>query len=427
SRSKGSSSRHYQLSDPAVSLFREYLRLRTVHPEPDYGAALRFLDRMALELKLPAKKVECGVMRTDTALRASFPLPHLLVLPQVCPGRVVLIMTWLGSKPSLKSIVLNSHVDVVPVYQEHWKYDAFAAVKDDEGNIYGRGAQDMKCVTIQYIEAVRRLRARGTTLPRTVHFLFVPDEEVGGHAGMEMFVKHPEFTKLNIGFALDEGDRRPAPLSSGAALRRRICSARSSRGLMACHGLQRRVINAFLDFRESERKRLNTGECFTLGDVTTVNMTKVNGGVAYNVVPAHMDVSFDMRIPPTVDLQDFEERIKRWCREAGEDVTYQFAQKHMDQEVTSTADSNPWWSAFSTACRTMNMNLKTEIFPAATDSRFFRAVGLPAIGFSPMNNTPILLHDHNEFLNERVFLRGIDVYECLVPALASVAPGPGEA
>lgn len=32
-----------------------------------------------------------------------------------------------------------------------------------------------------------------------------PDEEVGGHQGMETFVKHSEFQKLNIGFALDEG------------------------------------------------------------------------------------------------------------------------------------------------------------------------------------------------------------------------------
>lgn len=31
------------------------------------------------------------------------------------------------------------------------------------------------------------------------------DEEVGGNKGMETFVKHPEFKKLNIGFALDEG------------------------------------------------------------------------------------------------------------------------------------------------------------------------------------------------------------------------------
>lgn len=49
--------------------------------------------------------------------------------------------------------------------------------------------------------------------------------------------------------------------------------------------------------------RLNTSECFTLGDVTTVNMTMVKGGVAYNVIPPEMDVSFDLRIPPTVNLQ----------------------------------------------------------------------------------------------------------------------------
>lgn len=36
-----------------------------------------------------------------------------------------------------------------PQSQEHWKYDAFGAVKDTEGNIYARGTQDMKSVTIQ--------------------------------------------------------------------------------------------------------------------------------------------------------------------------------------------------------------------------------------------------------------------------------------
>ena len=38
-----------------------------------------------------------------------------------------------------------------------------------------------------------------------------------------------------------------------------------------------------------------------------------------------------------------------------------------------------------------------------------------------MPHTPILLHDHNEFLNKKVFLKGITVYEGLIPALASVA------
>uniref|UniRef100_A0A8C5I0I0 N-acyl-aliphatic-L-amino acid amidohydrolase n=1 Tax=Gouania willdenowi TaxID=441366 RepID=A0A8C5I0I0_GOUWI len=368
-----------QGEDPSVSLFREYLRLRTVHPEPDYNAALKFLDRIAEELKLPMRKIE------------------------VCPGRVVSIMTWEGMKPTLKSVLLNSHTDVVPVFQEHWKYDAFSAFKDAEGNIYARGSQDMKCVTIQYIQAIRRLKAAGQRLMRTVHLMFVPDEEVGGHKGMETFVKHPEFQQLNIGFALDEGITVHCPGSPGHGSR--FVENTAAEKL-------RQVINSFLDFREKEKHRLNTSECFTLGDVTTINMTMVKGGVAYNVIPAEMDVSFDLRIPPTVNLQDFERQIKQWCKEAGDDVTYEFAQKHMNQNITSTEDSDPWWGTFKAACQ--------EIFPAATDSRFIRAVGIPAIGFSPMNRTPILLHDHNEYLNEQVFLRGISVYERLIPALTSV-------
>jgi aminoacylase len=47
-------------------------------------------------------------------------------------------------------------------------------------------------------------------------------------------------------------------------------------------------------------------------------------------------------------------------------------------------------------------------------------VGIPAIGFSPMPNTPTLLHDHNEFLNEAIFLKGIDIFVDLVANLAEV-------
>ena len=47
-------------------------------------------------------------------------------------------------------------------------------------------------------------------------------------------------------------------------------------------------------------------------------------------------------------------------------------------------------------------------------------LNIPALGFSAINNTPILLHDHNEFLNESTFLRGIGIYEDIIVELASV-------
>lgn len=65
--------------------------------------------------------------------------------------------------------------------------------------------------------------------------------------------------------------------------------------------------------------------------------------------------------------------------------------------ITKTDSSNPWWALLENAVQESGGKLgKPEIFPASTDARYFRRVGLPAIGFSPMANTPILLHDHNE-------------------------------
>lgn len=72
------------------------------------------------------------------------------------------------------------------------------------------------------------------------------------------------------------------------------------------------------------------------------------------------------------------------------------------------------------------VEVEPEIFPASTDSRFIRELGIPALGFSPMRNTPILLHDHNEYIDQGVFLDGIQVYERLIAALASAKRLPTE-
>ena len=87
--------------------------------------------------------------------------------------------------------------------------DPFSAHKDEEGNIYARGTQDMKCVTMQYIEALHRLKQSGKTFARTIYIAAVPDEEIGGHDGVAKWVESSQFKALNIGFALDEGLASP--------------------------------------------------------------------------------------------------------------------------------------------------------------------------------------------------------------------------
>lgn len=51
------------------------------------------------------------------------------------------------------------------------------------------------------------------------------------------------------------------------------------------HKFQQHVINEALAFREEQRHLLESDSKLTLGDVTTLNLTILEGGVQTNVLP----------------------------------------------------------------------------------------------------------------------------------------------
>lgn len=57
---------------------------------------------------------------------------------------------------------------------------------------------------------------------------------------------------------------------------------------------------------------------------------------------------------------------------------------------------------------------------ALFDSHCIFQVGIPVVGFSPINNTPVLLHANDEYLNTATFLKGIQVYLHIIPAVANL-------
>jgi aminoacylase len=120
-------------------------------------------------------------------------------------SKPVVVLTWPGTQPELKSIILNSHMDVVPVFEEYWTHKPFDAEMDEEGRIFARGSQDMKCCGMQYLGALRHFKKKDVQFKRTIHVVFVPNEELGGQGGMADFINTTEFRSLNPGFSLDEG------------------------------------------------------------------------------------------------------------------------------------------------------------------------------------------------------------------------------
>ncbi|XP_055588181.1 aminoacylase-1-like [Uranotaenia lowii] len=389
-----------------IQIFREYLRIPSVHPDIDYDGCVEFLLRQASILELP-----CEVIEVD-------------------PGKPVVLMTWNGTHPEEGSILLNSHMDVVPVYAAKWSYPPFSAHMTDDGKIYGRGSQDMKCVGIQFLAVIRALKREGVRLRRTVHVTFVPDEEIGGTLGMKEFVKTDRFKQLNVGFAIDEGcasENEVFYLFYAERVLRRVnfyISGTPGHGSLLLKNTAgekaRLLIDRMMDFRKHEETRLANNSKLFIGDVTTVNLTMMSGGVQSNVVPPELMLCFDIRVSLDPGATAMEEKIEQWCQEAGGGIRIEYGEKDPELQPTKLDKSNPFWVAFKRSINAMELEIQPQVLPGATDIRFLREQGIPALGFSPMNNTPILLHAHDEYLGADVFLKGIEIYKNIIVSVANV-------
>ncbi|XP_065155817.1 aminoacylase-1A-like [Atheta coriaria] len=320
-------------------------------------------------------------------------------------------------------------MDVVPVMPEEWKHPPFGAEVHD-GKIYARGAQDMKCIGIQYLEAIRRLKENNVQLQRTIHCSFVPDEEIGGAVGMKQFVKSKTFKELNIGMALDEGlpsvDDRflvyygercmwhvtfhcPGQPGHGSLLLKDTAAEK-------LHNLMSKI----MQHRAEQVRLLDSDPDLTIGDVMTVNVTILNGGQQANVLPSELTMTMDCRIPVTSDIDEWSKTLDTWCAESGEGI-YMVQSRFENAKPTDISDENPYWMRFKESVDDMGLQIETRIFPGGTDSRFLREMGIPALGFSPIINHPVLLHDTDEYLAESMFLRGIEIYMKLISSLGDIA------
>lgn len=420
--------------EACIKRFQEFLRIKTITIEGPKGAnyeAIEYIKKWAESINLSHQVFEYK------------------------KGYPVIVVSYLANQsndqPKLPSILLNCHYDVVPVMAEHWTVDPFAATINENGEIMARGSQDMKCVCSSYMEAITQLVLNNQSQPtnafkRDIHISFVPDEETGGFHGTAQWVHGPDFASFNVGFALDEGLANPEDVYTVFYGERAVwwthITARGPTG----HGSRLipdtanekllRVINKLYDFRATQVAKLQQDNpskhvaCkHTLGDVVTVNCTMLKSGVtgdngetySINVIPMVAEAGFDIRIPPEVPLDQFERMLQEWTSDPEGSITYDFYQKVTVHSSTSIDPlQNPYWGTFQNVMKELGRTIDPQIFPAGTDGRYLREIGIPVLGFSPIRKQPILLHDHDERLHKDVFLEGIDVYVKLVAALANM-------
>jgi succinyl-diaminopimelate desuccinylase len=197
----------------------------------------------------------------------------------------------LGNRPTL---AWNGHLDVVPAGSpEAWSCDPWAGTVQD-GKLVGRGAADMKGPMAAALAAGAALRRARIPLGGTLVFHLVADEELAGVHGTRV---------LRDAGLLDQDAcvvGEPSGLQLALAQRGGAWIVATARG-SAAHGSRPELgVNAITSMA---RFLLRLHEALPdvqhpLAGRPSVNVARISGGSAPNVVPDRCSVDIDRRVIP---------------------------------------------------------------------------------------------------------------------------------
>lgn len=112
------------------------------------------------------------------------------------------LIARIPGKGEKEPLLILGHSDVVPVERENWDVDPFAG-KVVDGEIYGRGALDMKGANSAMISALLRHLDEGAEFDRDIIVLTDTDEEAGDYGSAWLAENH--WDKIDAGSVLTEG------------------------------------------------------------------------------------------------------------------------------------------------------------------------------------------------------------------------------
>jgi acetylornithine deacetylase len=262
-------------------------------------------------------------------------------------------------------VVLSSHTDTVPPFFEF---------REDDRHIYGRGACDAKGIIAAMVKAAESLMESSVN---DFGLLFVVGEEAGS-PGAQAANSIPNRSAYLIN---GEPTESKLALGSKGALRA-ILKAEGRAAHSAYPHMGESAIDKLLDVL-ADLRRLALPEDRTLGP-TTMNIGRIAGGVAANVIPAQAEAELMFRV---VNNTDSLKRVVAEAVAGRVGVEYTFA---CDPVLTEAIDG-----------------FETAVVSFTTDIPLLTSWGLPVL-FGP--GSILDAHTAHEKISKEELARAVGTY-----------------
>ncbi len=395
------------LGNRALEVLGEYLRIDTSNPPGNEARGAEFLG---------------DVLRGEGIG---------FQLYESAPGRSSLLARLEGSGGG-KPLILLNHIDVVPANPENWQVHPFSGEVAD-GFVWGRGALDMKGMGVMELMAFIAAARGGLELERDVIFLAVADEEAGGHYGARMLLEEHGH-ELEAGVVINEGGYAVMDLLPGrpffmvASAEKYGYGLRLTRHGVGGHGSMptgqgalERLVPALARLLERARPvsinptmrdffaRLaehweilapyrEDGDPETLRRLVeenaldaipalsavlrdTVSLNMLNAGIKINVIPDEAEAFLDCRLLPETQEDEFLAYVRTSLHDPETKI-----EVFTDMgRAPASPTQGPCFEAIERAVLANYPDAAVSPFMVSglSDSRFFRARGVPCYGIIP--------------------------------------------
>ena len=421
------------LSLPEVQLLREYVRIDTSPATGDEIAGARFLADRLKKAGIPSRLEVVGERKAN-----------LYALLE-------------GKDP--RPLVLHNHIDVENAKPEEWFHPPFEAVVEAPW-IYGRGVFDMKSVAIAQLLAMIDLKESGKPLARSVLFLATSSEERGSRLGVRrLLAEDPEGVRrfwaiLTEGGVVEARARDEIKFWGTEIGQKRyvdllVCAPDKEpleelRTTLRETGYTVTDLKVVPEVREVLKSYAATRDRGDLRDLLENPDATIRDADAFRKLPAYLQSFFRNEAVP-FKVQEapgggWQLLIKIHLLPGAklEEEMPKLVPEWMLAGLSYTLDEPPAVASSSTAHPAYRAITETleEHYPdapmgpyflpwTATDSRFFRAAGVPSYGFSPfliMNTDTLQVDKANERFALPGFVEGVGLYRDVVRRLVLAEP-----
>lgn len=296
------------------------------------------------------------------------------------PGKCSVVAA-IGGTDGAPTLVVNAHLDTFKPAEGSWSHGSPYSGAVENGRIYGAGASDMRAGVAAAAVLAGLLAPHSSQFQRRVVFTFVGDEEAGGKWGTDWLLENvPAVGSARAALIGDQcGIDVIGIAEKGVCFFKVMAEGASSH---AAYGSEQSAIHRLLQALNILVSMATPPEDDAeLVEQVTVNVGKVEGGVARNLVAASAEADVSIRVPIGRSTRELMTKALDEIHDLVPNVSVEIERI---SEPSQTPEGSPIVKAVRDAStRVLNKTSRPTTRLGASDARLFRERDIPTVVFGP--------------------------------------------